>query len=358
MGKKSYWPQTAGLALLLLSSGGIAAWRAQPQMRTILVPSASGATPTPASQTSQAPLMLQLQENLAALGYMPVGWNGTAFTYPTVAMPQPLRALFQSGKETILVRGAILSYETARGLSPARTSLGALLLALQKDVKAGRKAKQPYTYVYVSEAVPERLMVWSTRGMLQNVPTNTGIPGARTALGTYPIYLRLPYQVMKGKNLQGVPYADPVYYISYFHGGEAVHGFYRQSYGFPQSLGCVEIPPADARAVYNEIQIGTLVTVGSGPPSLVAPPPPVTQDTGTQGTGASQSSGATTGTPSTTTTPPTTEAPTSGGSSGSGTSTTGTPQGTSTSQGTGTAQTGTPETTGSPGTPDAPPAGP
>ncbi len=355
MGKQSYWPHFAGLVLLLLASAAIPAWRAQPRTRTILAPAASGSAP--AVKTPQVPLMLGLQQNLAALGYLPVGWNGTAFTYPAVAMPQPLRALFQPGKETLLIRGAIMTYEAARGLSPAHTSLGALLQSLQKDAKAGRKAKQPYTYVYVSEALPERLLVWSPRGVLQNVPTNTGVPGARTALGTYPVYLRLVYQVMKGHDLNGAAYADPVYYISYFHGGEAVHGFYRQSYGFPQSLGCVEIPPADARAIYNEIQIGTLVTVGPGPAKMVAPPPPpptpVTQDTGTQG--ASPSPGTTTGAPPTPTTPGT---PPSGGSSGDGTTTTA-PSDTGTSQGSDTPDSsGTSKTTDDSGTPVAPPAGP
>jgi hypothetical protein len=33
-----------------------------------------------------------------------------------------------------------------------------------------------------------------------------------------------------------------VYWINYFNGGDAVHGFVRASYGFPQSLGCVELP--------------------------------------------------------------------------------------------------------------------
>ncbi len=359
MGKQSYWPQVAGLVLLLLASGSIAAWRTQPRMRTILVPAASGTAP--AVKTPQVPLMLELQQNLAALGYLPVGWNGTAFTYPTVAMPQPLRALFQPGKETLLVRGAIMTYETARGLSPTHTSLGALLQSLENDAKYGRKAKQVYTYIYVSEGVPERLLVWSPRGVLQNVPTNTGVPGAKTALGSYPVYLRLVYQVMKGHDLNGAAYADPVYYISYFHGGEAVHGFYRQSYGFPQSLGCVEIPPVDARAVYNEIQIGTLVTVGSGPARMVAPPPPppppVTQDTGTQGAGTSSSPGTTTGAP-TTQTPTTPGTPASGGSSGASQTTTA-PSGTGTSQGSDTQDSsGTSQTTGGSGTPAAPPAGP
>jgi hypothetical protein len=67
---------------------------------------------------------------------------------------------------------------------------------------------------------------------------------------------------MRGTNPDGTKYADPgVPWVSYFHGGDALHGFDRYSYGFPQSLGCVEMPPANAAVVYPYTPIGTLVTV-------------------------------------------------------------------------------------------------
>ena len=49
--------------------------------------------------------------------------------------------------------------------------------------------------------------------------------------------------------------------MSYFHGGDALHGFIRPGYGYPQSLGCVEMPPANAGVVYPYTPLGTLVTV-------------------------------------------------------------------------------------------------
>jgi len=66
---------------------------------------------------------------------------------------------------------------------------------------------------------------------------------------------------MQGVNPNGTPYADPVHWINYFDGGEAVHGFPRASYGFPQSLGCVELPLNVAPIVYSHVHYGTLVTV-------------------------------------------------------------------------------------------------
>ena len=45
-------------------------------------------------------------------------------------------------------------------------------------------------------------------------------------------------------------YSDAgIKWISYFHAGEAIHGFDRTSYGSPQSLGCVELPVSEAARV-------------------------------------------------------------------------------------------------------------
>ena len=50
-------------------------------------------------------------------------------------------------------------------------------------------------------------------------------------------------------------------WVAYFNGGDAVHGFLRPGYGYPQSLGCVELPYSAAQAVYPYDLIGTLVGV-------------------------------------------------------------------------------------------------
>jgi lipoprotein-anchoring transpeptidase ErfK/SrfK len=49
--------------------------------------------------------------------------------------------------------------------------------------------------------------------------------------------------------------------VAYFNGGDAVHGFVRARYGYPQSDGCVELPPSHAEVVYPMDYYGTLVTV-------------------------------------------------------------------------------------------------
>jgi hypothetical protein len=69
---------------------------------------------------------------------------------------------------------------------------------------------------------------------------------------------------MSGTNPDGSHYYDPgIKWISYFHGGEALHSFTRASYGTPQSLGCVELPMDAAAKVWPYTPIGTLVTIES-----------------------------------------------------------------------------------------------
>ena len=95
-----------------------------------------------------------------------------------------------------------------------------------------------------------------------STPVNTGVAGAATANGTFPVYARYTVTTMSGTNPDGSHYTDPgIQWVSYFNGGDALHGFVRSSYGFPQSDGCVEMPVANAAVVYPLTPIGTLVTV-------------------------------------------------------------------------------------------------
>ena len=95
-----------------------------------------------------------------------------------------------------------------------------------------------------------------------NIAVNTGAPGADTTDGTYPVFEHVTSSVMKGTNPDGTTYDDPaVPWASYFNGGDALHGFLRSTYGFPQSVGCVEMPIANAQTVFPLTPLGTLVTV-------------------------------------------------------------------------------------------------
>ncbi len=140
----------------------------------------------------------------------------------------------------------------------------ALWRTLLRAVLAGKRSPYGYSYVYVSESLPETLTLWHDGRVILKTPVNTGIPGRWTALGTYPVYLHLAETTMSGTNPDGSHYSDPdVPWVNYFNGGDAVHGFIRGSYGFPQSLGCVEAPIPTAAQIWPFVQVGPLVTVAA-----------------------------------------------------------------------------------------------
>lgn len=120
-----------------------------------------------------------------------------------------------------------------------------------------------YNYVYVSTSLPENVKLYQNGRVTFKSFANTGVSVAPTQDGTYPVYLRFTVTTMSGTLPDGKAYDDTgIPWVSYFHGGDALHGFIRSSYGWPQSLGCVEMPFIDAAALWPHTPIGTLVTVG------------------------------------------------------------------------------------------------
>lgn len=125
-----------------------------------------------------------------------------------------------------------------------------------------RLDRSPYTYVYVNQSVPQSLKLFINGHVFFSTAVNTGISVSPTQNGTYPVYLRYTTTTMSGVNPNGQPYHDGgIPWVSYFHGGDALHGFLRSQYGYPQSLGCVEMTFAHAAIVWPHTPIGTLVSV-------------------------------------------------------------------------------------------------
>lgn len=159
-------------------------------------------------------------------------------------------------------RGALMVFQTGKGLPATGVADGRTWAALLADEARARADRRPYTFVTVSERIPETLRVYEGHHMVLSSPTNTGVPGAATQLGTFPIYARYVSTTMSGTNPDGSHYSDPgVPWVNYFNGGDAVHGFVRPSYGTPQSNGCVELPIGTAAQVYPLLSIGDLVIV-------------------------------------------------------------------------------------------------
>ncbi len=227
---------------------------------------------------------LRMQQLLAELHYLPLNFNGNhvgstpeaqenaavkpppgSFTWRYPNVPSGLRSEWKPGAAGPMTQGALMAFESDHGLttttsgSPVDPSVWKALFAA---AAAGKVSTFGYTYVNVSEGSPETLTLWHSGKVVMTAPVNTGIPSAPTALGTYPVFEHLPVTTMSGTNPDGSHYSDPgIQWVSYFNGGDALHSFTRAQYGFPQSLGCVEMQLADAARVYPYTPIGTLVHV-------------------------------------------------------------------------------------------------
>ncbi len=226
--------------------------------------------------TVAAATTLRLQQLLAQLGYLPVAFapagvvtapqelaqpqEGT-FTW-RFAEPASLESQWTPGTSNVLTKGAVMTFEDAHGMTTDGQAGPAVWTALLADAAAGKVDGGAYNYVFVSKALPQRVTVYSNGASVYTTLANTGVNGADTAVGTFPVFEHLTVTTMSGTNPDGSKYVDPgIPWVSYFNGGDALHGFVRPGYGYPQSNGCVEMPPANAAVVYPYTPIGTLVTV-------------------------------------------------------------------------------------------------
>jgi lipoprotein-anchoring transpeptidase ErfK/SrfK len=265
---------------------------------TVVGGASAGSVPVAASEyyhfAVAQPSVLRLQQILAQLHYLPLNFTPApgvrspttvagevaalssplkgSFSWRWQSTPAALQALWQAGSPTVLVKGALMAFMAAtqssyNGFTADDETVSQLADASWQALLTAAAANQvdpdPYSYVYVSETLPETLNLWENGSTVLTSPANTGIPGEPTALGSYPIYVRYTFNYMTGFNPDGSYYDDPVYWINYFNGGDAVHGFVRASYGFPQSLGCVELPVSTAEVAFNHLAIGDIVTVVS-----------------------------------------------------------------------------------------------
>jgi hypothetical protein len=226
------------------------------------------------------PSSARLTQLLADLRYLPVHF--VSRQDPRAGAPDAqLRALYSppSGRfvfghgwpahlhwlwaveNSVVLRGALMHFEAQHGLAMdgvAGTRVWSALVYARTHWQLNRAG---YSYAIASEASPESLTVYHNGHVVLRTPANTGISGASTAQGTFPVYERLRSQVMRGTNPDGSHYADFVQWVAYFNGGDAVHYMPRSGYGSPQSLGCIELPYSAAERAWGYLAYGTLVSV-------------------------------------------------------------------------------------------------
>ena len=226
--------------------------------------------------------VLRLHQLLAEQGYLPVDWTAAdpsadtratelrdavdppagTFSWRYPSTPPQLTSQWSPTKITQITRGAVMMFEDEHHLTVDGFAGPQVWRALLADQLAGKRRTGGYSYVYVHTQLPQLLTLWRNGQVVLTSPGNTGIPATPTTPGTFPVFEHIPVGEMQGTNPDGSHYDDTgIRWISYFHGGEALHAFNRASFGTPQSLGCVELPLDAAAKVWPYTPIGTLVTI-------------------------------------------------------------------------------------------------
>ena len=214
------------------------------------------------------------EQLLAQLNYLPVSFTPLAsspdparqvpgfFAWRFPNLPNSFIAQWHPGVPGVILTGALMSFQLDHAIPTTGVINPATWNTLVRAAQHHQVNPSSYNYVDVKESLPQTLVLYQNGVAKFRTLVNTGISVAATSLGTYPVYLRYTSQTMSGTNPDGSHYSDPgIPWVSYFYGGEALHGFIRASYGYPQSLGCVEMPFASAAVVWPPPPIGTLVGV-------------------------------------------------------------------------------------------------
>ena len=258
----------------------------------LTIPASSQATgQTPLGKSRTIPLQVAcppvkaLQQALARQGYLPYTFHSLygihlpggpetrsmaahhAFHVPTGVMVANVHDAppLDYGQLDETTQGALTVFEAAHGIESTESSSASnaqvwrSLLAAETE---GRRDPSPYTFVTVTESTPETLEVHKGNHVILSSPANTGVAGAETPTGIFPIFARDVSTTMIGTDPDGTKYDDPdVPWVNYFNGGDAVHGYERASYGVPQSNGCVELPVATAKTVFGMLALGDIVYI-------------------------------------------------------------------------------------------------
>ncbi len=175
--------------------------------------------------------------------------------------PSQLHSQWRPDTANLIEKGALMAFQSQHGMAVNGIASPRVWDALFRAADAGRRNEAGYTYAIASKRLPESLTIWHDGRQVMRSLANTGIPVSPTVDGTFPVYLRYRFQIMSGTNPDGSAYADPVSFVSYFNGGDAVHYFPRGSYGWQQSLGCVELPYTSAERAWPYLTYGSLVSV-------------------------------------------------------------------------------------------------
>ncbi len=192
----------------------------------------------------------------------PVSLRAGHYVWRFAKLPGAFKSNWSVGTLNVILKGALMRFQAQHSLPVTGNMDTTSWIALVSAALRHQYSNETYNVVVVSRSLPQRLWLYRNGQQSFSSPVNTGISVAPTAPGTYTVYLRYAVTTMSGTLPDGKPYHDTgIPWTSYFNGGDALHGFIRSTYGWPQSLGCVEMPFPEAKVLWPYTPLGTLVTV-------------------------------------------------------------------------------------------------
>ncbi len=226
-------------------------------------PASSSSAPTHKATTTAAVATSGLSAEPVSAAAISTNPTSGQFAWRYADSPPALRAQWQRGQANLVTKGAVMAFEGDHGLAVDGAAGPQVWTTLLKAVAKRQTDPRKYSYIMVNEEGTEQLRVWQAGSIAYTTLANTGVPGAATQQGTFAVETHLPTDRMIGTDVGGAKYNVVVTSAAYFNGGDAIHGYVRTSYGFPQSNGCVELSPPDAAYIFNngDDWYGTLVTV-------------------------------------------------------------------------------------------------
>lgn len=113
----------------------------------------------------------------------------------------------------------------------------------------------------------QKLYAYDGDTLFKELSISTGLQLTPTPRGVFSIFKKMPSRYMQGPlpdladqqvyDLPGVPWN-----LYFTQGGAAIHGAYwHNSFGQPYSHGCVNLPPKEAKEIYDWAELGTKVVV-------------------------------------------------------------------------------------------------
>lgn len=176
---------------------------------------------------SRGPAVRMLQARLAALHYS-----------------VPSTGVFDGGTAR-----AVLAYRKVTGMQRTTSASEAVFSALERGRGAFR-VRHPGDGRHVEADLSRQVLALIEGGRVRAIyHTSSGAPGTPTILGRYRVYMKTP-----GINAKGM--VDSSYFIR----GYAIHG-YASVPPFPASHGCLRVPIANARFIYDWLRPGDVVWV-------------------------------------------------------------------------------------------------